>query len=276
MRSLVYDRQMSETQLELEAQITPPKVVRNAISELYAAFRTRKLSKGGPDACTASCCASREVLNRIARSAPMNVSFEDLREYHSAAKGLGAGEDLAFLLPRILQFVAQGRDPNGIGLFALFGSHFSPMWDELSDHERAAVRQYCSVLMRWRIATYSDKAPSYEPWDLLEMAAAGGFDVDPILDAFTPLPSTNGAVDLLIDLILHRADIWRDEQRIYGTDTELTKHIAERLCIIITSPEALLLLESAALADNDLDRAERASLAHQIVEHKAENEVRNW
>lgn len=271
-----YHVEMSEPQFELQADLTRSKAVEDSIAELYVAFCNRKLSEDGPDVCTAPCCASSEAMNRIAHSAPADISSEDLREYHCAAKGLRVGQDLAFLLPRTLEFVAQGYDPKGIGLFALFGRKFAPIWDELTDREQAAVRRYCYELMRWQIANYPDGALEYQPLDLLEMAAPSGFDVEPLLDALADPPPTNGAVDVLSGLILDHAVLWREGRGLYDTDKNLAEHIAERLRSIIISPATRHLLESAALADGDMDRAERASIAHQVVEHEAENEVRTW
>ena len=237
-----------------------------SVTELYAAFRGRKLSPDGPDACT-YCCASPEAMARIARSAPEAITLADLREYHSAAKGDGAGQDLVFLLPRSLEFVALGYEVHTAGMFALFGRYFVPMWDVLSARERAALRHFCATLMRWRLAAHGTDHCEYAPLEILEMVTAGGIDVDPVLDALADPPDRDGTVEVLIHLVLYHAGYWQDGSGLFDDDATGAAYVAERLRAIIAAPHMLQRLERAALAEGDADRAACASLAHQIAEN---------
>lgn len=251
-------------------QTNPPlgEQMNSAIAELYAAFRHRRLSEGGPDACT-HCCASPEAMARIAQSAPERISFSDLSEYHCAAKGDGAGQDLLFLLPRTLEFVAAGSDLNSAGLFALYARYFPPLWEKLDDRERGAVGFYLSELMLWRLTDHPTTKWDYDPIEILEMAASGGFNLDPIFDVLADPPNTETTMEMVIDLILNHADIWRDGKGLYEASDGLSQHVSRRLRNIISSSTIVGLLERAALADGETGRAERASLAHQIAEYEA-------
>lgn len=271
-RIVSYRHQMSEFPSALQSKPPLANQLNSAITELYDAFRRRKLSEGGPDACT-HCCASPEAMARIAHSAPERISFVDLSEYHCAAKGDGAGQDLVFLLPRTLEFVALGSDLNSAGLFALYARYFPPMWKELDDRERSAVGRYLRELLLWRLTEHQSVAWDYGPIEVLEMAASGGFDVDPIVDVMADPPDTESALEMMIDLILNHAKIWRDGSGLYEVKQSLSQHISRRLSIIISSSTILSLLERTALAEGDADRAERASLAHQIAEYEARKRI---
>lgn len=206
---------------------------------------------------------------RIAHSAPERISFVDLSEYHCAAKGDGAGQDLVFLLPRTLEFVAGGSDLNSPGLFALYARYLPPMWEELDDRERSAVGGYLRELLLWRLTDHQNVIWDYEPIEILEMAASGGFDVDPIFDVIADPPNTESTTEMMIDLILNHAKIWRDSSGLYEVKHSLSQHISGRLRNIISSSTMLSMLERTALSNGDADRAERASLAHQIAEYEA-------
>lgn len=259
---------MNEHTLELQANPPLPEALQSSVAGLYSAFRNRKLSKGGPDACT-NCCASPEAMERIACSAPQHISFNDLSEYHCAAKGEGAGEDLTFLLPRTLEFVASGSDLKSAGLFALFARYFPPMWEFLDDRERDALRVYCHELMLWRLTEDPNVIWDYDPFEILEMTASGGFDVEPVLDVLSDPPNTLSAINTIIDLVVDHADFWRDGRAFYEVSDRRSRHLSRRLRDIISSSKTISLLERTALADGDVSRAERASLAHQIAEYEA-------
>jgi len=92
-----------------------------AVEALYVAFQNRSLSPDGPDVCTA-CCMPLEAKQRVATAPKQAITYDDLHEFQSAAKGEGAGQDIAYLLPRTMEFVAQGRE-QGAGLFSLFILH---------------------------------------------------------------------------------------------------------------------------------------------------------
>ena len=243
-------------------------MLRDAVAELYAAFRCRALSSGGPAVCSPH-CASADAVRRIAGATePADVSFEDLREFHDAAKGEGAGWDMAFLLPRTLEFVARGRVPKTAGLFALFAHEFPPVWRALTDRERGAVRSYCRELVRWRLALATTVRCDYEPMDILAMAASGGFDVDPVLDALCDPPATDASDDVLVDLVLDHMTPRRKGRTFYATDERTAAHIDGRLRALVRSPATLARLERLALSDREALRAERASLAHLMLEHE--------
>lgn len=259
---------MSKFRSALQANPPGAEPLNSAIAELFAAFRRRKLSEGGPDACT-HCCASPEAMARIAHSAPESISFSDLSEYHCAAKGDGAGQDLAFFLPRTLEFVAAGSDLNSAGLFALYAHYFPPMWEKLDTRERCAVRQYLRELLLFRLSDHPSITWDYAPIEVLEMAASGGFDMESIFDIMANPPDTETATELMIDLILNHEEIWRDGKGQYPVSESFGQHISRRLRNIISSSTVVNLLERAALADGHSDRAFLASLAHQIAENEA-------
>ncbi|MDJ0613291.1 MAG: hypothetical protein QNJ29_06400 [Rhizobiaceae bacterium] len=259
---------MHELQSELQTNALLPEKMNLAIAELYDAFQHRKFSDGGPIACTV-CCASPEAIERIRRSAPQEISYVDLCEYHNAAKAEGAGQDLAVLLPRTLEFVATGKDLRSAGLFALFSTYFPCMWKELDDHERNSVRQYLHELMLWRLSERPQVNWEYDPIDILEMTASGGLDVDPVIDVLAGPYDTEPAVSLIIDLVLDYSDLWQEGNGLYQVSERLAQHIARRLRNIVTSSNVIALLEYLALEDGDTARAERASLAHQIAENEA-------
>jgi hypothetical protein len=259
---------MSELRSNLQTNTNLPEQLSSAVAELYAAFRRRKLSEGGPDACT-YCCASPEAMARIAHSSPERISYSDLSEYHCAAKGDGAGQDLAFLLPRTLEFVAAGSDLNSSGLFALFARYLPPMWEDFDDRERGAVRRYFHELILWRLTSHADVLWDYDAIELLEMAASSGFDVDPVLDVLADPPDTVSAMDLMIDLVLNHANLWKDSRGLYEVSDPLSQHVSKRLHEIISSSTVINRLERIALADGDNGRAYLASLAHQIAEYEA-------
>lgn len=263
-----YSDDMNELSPELQANPPLPEPLGSSIAELYSAFRNRKLSKGGPDACT-YCCASPEAMERIARSDPQHISVDDLSEYHCAAKGESAGEDLTFLLPRTLEVVASGSDLKSAGLFALFARYFPPMWERLDDRERDALRAYSRDLMLWRLTADPSTNWDYGPFDILEMTASGGLDVDAVLDVLSDPPETLSAVDTIIDLVLNHVDLWGDGRGLYEVSEQRAQHVSRRLRDIISSSKTLTLLERIALEDGDVGRAERASLAHQIAENEA-------
>ena len=240
-----------------------------AVDELYLAFGARKLSRNGPAICT-FCCAPEAVAERIRdASTPRNVTFEDLSEFHSAAKSEEVAEDMAFLLPRTLEFVGRGREPNTVGLFALFAHHFPRMWAELSDRERDAVHAYCRALVRWHLSLPPGATCNYGLSDIIEMAAAGGFGVDPILDELSEPPATDRGDDALIDLVLDRAEFWQRPPKLFQTDATVAAHIARRLRAAVAAPSTIARLERLALSDDDPLRTERASLAHDIAENEA-------
>ena len=246
-----------------------------AVDDLYRAFRGRKASKGSPAICTV-CCAPEEVAQRIADAAtPRGVSFEDLGQFHSAAKADGAGADMAFLLPRTLECVARGRvPPLAPGLFSLFSYAFAPIWEGASTHERAAVTNYLDALMRWRLTVYVPyknrryDGDDYEPLDIVEMAANGGIDIQLPVRVLADPPDTSAAADVLADLVLDRYESWTD----VGISIIREPHreaAAEAVRPLLTAPTTLHLLERYALSDDDPELARLASLAHQIVEREA-------
>lgn len=243
-----------------------------AVAELYAAFAGREWSSGGPFACTCPCCTSREVLDAMRHLPAAAVTLADLREYNGAAKwdpagGDAVGEDMAFLLPRTLEVVAQGRLPNYFGLFLLFANHFPPMWRKLSGREREAVRWYCRALMRWRLSLGADEECEYGPMDVLEMAIEGGFDAEPLLEVLEDLPAGRAAEDWLVDLILDRDGWWREGEGPHPGGESAPDHVKRRLQALVRSSAAIKRLERIALSDSDPVRASRASLAHQFAEY---------
>ena len=251
-----------------------------AVRELYDAFGHRRLSDDGPAICSPH-CVSEDVVQRIASAEnAMSVGFEDLNAFYSAAKGTGIGEDLAFLLPRILEFVAQGRDPGGIGLFKLFVEWFPPMWSTLSDRERDAVCGYCRELTRSCFVPDLVVRLGYEPLEVVEMAASGGFDVDPILDVLCDPPPSFERDNFFISLVFDHPEIWKGGSYFYRTDPEVVRWIAERFRALVTSERMRNRLASLASGDGSskyADRAEDANhaylapLALQIVEHEADS-----
>lgn len=228
-----------------------------AVAELYTAFCDRKLSDGGPDIYT--CYAYPEAMVRIAHSPPEKISFDDLREYHFAAKGDQAGQDLAFLLPRTLDFVAQGHEVSSVGLFSLFTHYFPAMWDELTDRERDAIRGFCCALMRWRLTLNEGDTCEYQPLNILEMAASGGFDVDPVLDILADPPATETSLYMLTGLVFK-------DYSLFEISDKAAQHITKRIQTIITSQKVIERLEQAALSDDNPWLAKQASIAHQIAE----------
>ncbi|MFC6758894.1 hypothetical protein ACFQFQ_04210 [Sulfitobacter porphyrae] len=143
------------------------------------------------------------------------------------------------------------------------------MWEKLDDRERGAVGFYLSELMLWRLTDHPTTKWDYDPIEILEMAASGGFNLDPIFDVLADPPNTETTMEMVIDLILNHADIWRDGKGLYEASDGLSQHVSRRLRNIISSSTIVGLLERAALADGETGRAERASLAHQIAEYEA-------
>lgn len=237
-----------------------------SVDQLYAAFAERKLSVDGPDACTA-CCASPRAMERMASAARRDITFDDLSEYLSTAKGPNAGQDLAYLLPRIMQVIAQGREPKCAGLFAVFAHYFPPMWSELTKKEREALARYVAALTTYYLTPGPINDWEFEITDVLEMLASGGFDTEPLTNTLQHPPPTVEATRILIDIILHHADIWRlDSRGFYETDDARSEIISTALRTALSSPDVMALLEAAALLDECEELAAQASLALQIAE----------
>jgi len=142
------------------------------IASLYVAFRHRKLSPGGPDVCT-GCCMPLDAKQRVATTPKQAICFEDLREFQSAAKGGGAGQDMAYLLPRTMESVAAGRE-QGAGLFSLFSNYFPPVWPTLRPGEKEAVRNFYTALTRWRLGLREDVDCEFGIAEIIEMCGSGG------------------------------------------------------------------------------------------------------
>ena len=199
-----------------------------AVSELYAAFAKRKLSENGPDACTA-CCASPEAMARIASAQKHTISIDDLSEYLSAAKGAGAGEDLAYLLPRIMAVIAIGQEPKCAGLFSIFAHYFPPMWTKLTEQERQAATTCAVAVTQWRMNVPQSHDCAFETADVLEMLASGGFDTAPVLEILAHPPATLEAARVLTQIIIHHADLWRDNGcGFYSLPDEVAANISMR------------------------------------------------
>lgn len=259
-----------------------------SVAELYRVLRSRGLSEGGPDICTPH-CAPIEVSERIAAAGrPSHVRYDDLYEFLCAAKGDGAGEDIAFLFPRIAERLAEGRDPKGMGLFAILNHYFPPVWPTLEREERGAVRSFLGALTRWRLCvpmpdlkacpfgSYpsdpdfgppSPFAPEFAVLEIIEMTANGGIELNPVRDALLDPPPSLVAADVLADLVLDNPTAWRK-----GSMTVEERYRAEitaTLRTVIAAPSTIRLLERRALSDGNGELAERASLAHQIIENEA-------
>jgi len=248
-----------------EAELaTLQDTLKRSVDSLYSAFAGRTLSENGPDACT-YCCTSVETLERIAASPKDEIHFEDMESFLSAAKGYGAEADLVYLLPRIMQFISEGRDPKPAGLFAIFAHDLPEMLDRLTDQERAAIATFTTALTRWRMSLGSQTRCDYSLIDVLEMLATGGFETTPMLDALAHPPRTIEAASALVDLINHDSHFCRGNY-FYEVPDDKAAAIATSMRRALSSTRVTELLEVVALSEDDNERAEKASLAHLIAE----------
>lgn len=232
-----------------------------AVSELYAAFRHRELSPGGPDVCT-SCCVEPTMKLRLAATPKHAITLDDLATFHYAAKGSGAPQDIAYFFPRTMEFVSQGSDLNSVGLFSLFTTH-SLIWSSFADREQQAVRQFCAALSRWRLALPEECTSDYLFADILEMCSGGGFDVTPVTKAIAdPLP-TFSAAHIIADMLIEDLDVLKKSgARTLRVMPEVVDQLGEALC----SPAILALLEAAANQSEDDLLSGKAAMAHWIAE----------
>jgi len=236
-----------------------------AVTKLYPAFQHRKLSPDGPDVCT-DCCMPLEVKQRVATTPKKAISDADLQEFQSAAKGEGAGQDMAYFLPRTMEFIAQGKG-QGAGLFSLFWTYFPPVWPTLRNDEQEAVREFYAAFAQWWLGLNEENNCDYGLSEIVEMCACGGFDTEPVFSVIADPPTTPFAVKAISDLLVTRAYLWQVERRgFFEVAPDRQEQIAKSLSSALSSPAVLSLLEAAALQDNDEELAELASMAHWMAE----------
>lgn len=247
-----------------EASAEHRRAMESAISELYTAFRHRELSPDGPDVCT-GCCVEPEQKERLATTPKHAIALDDLSTFHYAAKGDGAGQDIAYFLPRTLEFVSQGSDLLSAGLFCLF-SYCPSVWAILGKQEQQALQHFCSALSRWRFGLVEDEACEFTMLSILEMCSNGGFDVTPVMKVIADPPPTFSSVRIIADMLLNDVDVVQERG---CSGLQITTEVAKQLGIAVSSPAVLALLEAGALQNEDSELSGRASMAHWIVEQVA-------
>lgn len=165
-------------------------VLSDLIGEGYQLFESGTPFSLGVCTC---CCMAPEVERRILGRAPRDIPLAEIREWTDAAFSYtGLAPALRWLLPRILELVAQGEDVwmggNAVALRRLAVVGYPDGWsaEETAFLERVAVEIIGSVALAQGHG--GDPLHRIELQEALCMIALGGIDVAPALARLDALP----------------------------------------------------------------------------------------
>ncbi|MDA8443819.1 hypothetical protein [Paracidovorax valerianellae] len=160
-----------------------PTALRDAVEAVYAAFQSHCAPKQTLDVCTA-CCMDGALEREMRRLPLRQVTTRHFYEYNSSAKSSEQpAEELLYLLPRMLELLAQGE--------ALH--HSTELYLErlgrceagaLSRPERAAVDAFALALFREGLGHSARQASPFNgsnAFDVLLMFHKGGVSIAPLL-----------------------------------------------------------------------------------------------
>jgi hypothetical protein len=177
-----------------------PDALTAAIDEAWRVFDLPAPATIG--VCT-DCCMKPVLAAEMLATSARDLTEHHLSEWHYAAYATGIGRPhLAWLLPRMFELLAEGKDVCGIGPQVLLArlplTGFPGQWPE---GEVEAVRRFCLAFFDQKIATCD---PEIDSW--LCMMASGGLDICPFLDRLWALSDA----DLAALLYANWIEPWRE------------------------------------------------------------------
>lgn len=133
--------------------------------------------------CTA-CCMDAALADEIRATPARSLSLHHLSEWLAAAFDNGAGREvLLWLLPRMFDFLAEGREISHLGPEVTFvrlrATGFPDRWPQA---EADAVQDFCLALFERKLAGRG----AIDPW--LCMIAGSGLNIRPFLERLWALP----------------------------------------------------------------------------------------
>ncbi|GKT25369.1 hypothetical protein [Acidovorax sp. SUPP3334] len=161
---------------------TVPAALRSAVEAAYAAFQRHRAPQT-LDVCT-GCCMD-VALEREMRSLPLRkITAHHFYEYNSSAKSsVQPPEELLYLLPRLLELLAQGEELHHSTELYLDRLGRCPA-DALSRQERAAVDAFALAFFREGLGHGARKPSPFNganAFDILLMLHIGGIAIAPLL-----------------------------------------------------------------------------------------------
>lgn len=167
--------------------------LQSAVNHLYEVFKYRKAPPGMLDVCT-HCCMDAG-LEREMRTLPLrSLSERHFYEYGDSAKSeVQPAPELLYLLPRLLELLAQGQYLRHSLEITLDRLGNCPR-DAFNETQWQAIECYASALFAQVLSKYPWELDN-NAFDYLLMFDFGGIDVGPLLalwlDADTPQATLN-------------------------------------------------------------------------------------
>lgn len=181
------------------------------VEEGYRLFKAPPPANHG---CCVNCCMYPEVEERLLKWPVREIPLHDLKDwYFAASDNPFPAPTMKWILPRVLDFLAQGEGIASVGtevvLQRLKASGFPQDWPEYAGDFMA---RYATALLA-AVATAPDafKDGPYNPFsldELLCMFGTGGVDLRPALTRLDALPTGRLAAAMASDWVLMGPDIW--------------------------------------------------------------------
>ncbi|WCM89083.1 hypothetical protein [Acidovorax sp. NCPPB 3576] len=162
---------------------TLPSALREAVDAAYAAFQRHGPPTQMLDVCT-GCCMD-EAMEREMRRLPLReITARHFYEYNSSAKSSEQpAEEMLYLLPRMLELLAQGEELHHSTELYLDRLGRCPA-DALSRPERAAVDAFALAFFREGLGRSAQEPSPFHganAFDILLMFHIGGIAIAPLL-----------------------------------------------------------------------------------------------
>ncbi|MDO4259728.1 MAG: hypothetical protein Q4C87_09450 [Actinomycetaceae bacterium] len=189
-QSAVYEAHKKETRAALDA----------AVGECFEAFHMETPPPETLDVCT-YCCARPELEGEVRRTSQGEVTASQIEEYLSAAR---RGDQPSrgwtlFFLPRILELYARGQEPSHIPEVGLMRIADLNWRQTFPARQSKALETFALAWMRNLLTHYPWKQTDEGGFGALVTLALGGFDLQPLLDAWLTDISPSATLNFIRD-----------------------------------------------------------------------------
>ena len=166
--------------LEADAKLTPDSPFFELIEDAYKAFKAPV--PDDLDACT-ECCVTPDIEHSIRTRDISDLPLQHLREWMGAAKPYtGVGQEIwRYLLPRVLETIAYGEEPNVVGYELSLSIHETGSEELWSSEQWSVLDQFQRRYLR-HIVERTEVSLVPELDDILCMFANGGWSLESLLE----------------------------------------------------------------------------------------------
>lgn len=142
------------------------------------------------DVCTQKCCMEAEVAADFFRHQIRDLPFDYLRQWHSAAySSEGVTKDIwTYLLPRTLESLASGKEPNSLGLELSLRRFDTGNPREWSGAQWSVLDSFQRTFLAGGFIAENVWGDHQNLDDVLCMFRLGGWTLEPLFDQIMSMP----------------------------------------------------------------------------------------